>query len=314
MDEPAADAAYAREAIAKGSKSFAAASRLFPPAVRDDVARLYTWCRYADDVIDGQEHGHGQREVDDPAAKLAGLRTATDAALAGARTGDPVFDGFGEVAARHGITPRLAHDLLDGFALDVAGARYATADDLARYCYGVAGSVGVMMALVLGVPREDADTLDRACDLGLAFQMTNIARDVVADAETGRIYLPTDWLAEAGVPATPEAVGAPENRAAVWQVAERLVRAADAYYRSADVGVARLPFRVAWAIASAGRVYRAIGIERRRAGPQGLALRAGTTRGQKLRLIAGAAVSAARGERPGLAYARGGLWQRPPRP
>ncbi len=225
-----------------------------------------------------------------------------------------MFDGFGAVARAHGITPRLAHDLLDGFALDVDGARYASIDDLARYCYGVAGSVGVMMALVIGVERTDADTLDRACDLGLAFQMTNIARDVIADAATGRIYLPTDWLAEVGVAADPEAVAAPENRAAVWQVAERLVRAGDAYYRSAEVGVARLPFRTAWAIASAGRVYRAIGLRRRMAGPEGLALRASTTGGEKARIIAAAAIGAARGERPGLAYDRTGLWQRPPRP
>ncbi|MEM8663373.1 MAG: phytoene/squalene synthase family protein, partial [Pseudomonadota bacterium] len=218
---------YAHESLAKGSKSFAAAARLLPPSVRDDVAKLYAWCRHCDDVIDGQELGHGERQVDDPAGKLRTLRAQTDAALAGTPTGLPVFDGFGEVAARHGITPPLAHDLLDGFAMDVAQARYDSLDALCAYCYGVAGAVGVMMALVIGVRPQESDTLDRACDLGLAFQMTNISRDVIADAKTGRIYLPTDWLTEAGVPADAEAVADPSNRAAIWQTTDRLVRAAE---------------------------------------------------------------------------------------
>ncbi|MEM6849566.1 MAG: phytoene/squalene synthase family protein, partial [Pseudomonadota bacterium] len=274
-----ASARYAHESIASGSKSFAAASRLLPPAVRDDVARLYAWCRYCDDVIDGQVLGHGERQVNDPAGKLATLRSRTADALAGRADGagdgaSTVFEGFGVVARRHGITAPLAHDLLDGFAMDVNGERYATIHDLAAYCYGVAGAVGVMMALVVGVRPDDADTLDRACDLGLAFQMTNIARDVVADARTGRVYLPEDWLQDAGSDAVPAKVADPSNAGKVWQVADRLVAAADAYYQSAEVGIARLPFRTAWAVASAGAVYRAIGLERRRAGPSGLAVRA----------------------------------------
>lgn len=308
------EAAYAREAIARGSKSFAAASRLLPATVRDDVARLYAWCRHCDDVIDGQVLGHGERQVENPGQKLVALREATDAALDGTESGDPIFDGFGSVARAHGISKPLAHDLLDGFAKDVDEARYPSLHALCEYCYGVAGAVGVMMALVIGVRADDGDTLDRACDLGLAFQMTNIARDVVADAKVGRVYLPQDWLIEEGVSPEAEMVAAPENAGAVHTVAERLVDAADAYYRSAEVGVARLPFRVAWAIASAGRVYREIGVKRKEAGPEGLAVRARTRGREKTRIIALAAASAARGERNGLAYDRAGLWNRPPRP
>ena len=307
------DAAYAKESIARGSKSFAAASRLLPPGTREDVARLYAWCRLCDDRIDGQEFGEGEQQVADGAAILARLRANTAAALAGKATGDPVFDGFGRVARRHGISERLANDLLDGFARDVAGERYPTLDALAAYCYGVAGAVGVMMALVLGVPPGEADTLDRACDLGLAFQMTNIARDVVADAEAGRVYLPADWLAEAGVAATPAAVADPGNAAAVFQVTQRLVGAAEPYYRSAEAGIARLPWRAAWAIQSASRIYREIGMERIAAGPAGLTGRAGTTHGQKLRLLALSAVAASR-RRSRPTYGRAGLWSRPPRP
>lgn len=307
------DAAYARESIARGSKSFAAASRLLPPGTREDVARLYAWCRHCDDEIDGQVLGEGERTVANAAAILAGLRADTADALAGCPTGLPVFDGFGAVARRHGITAELANDLLDGFARDVTGERYPSLEALAHYAYGVAGAVGVMMALVLGVPPDDADTLDRAADLGLAFQMTNIARDVVADARAGRVYLPTDWLAEAGIEATPAAVADPRNAAAVFGVTRRLVEAAEPYYHSAEAGIARLPYRAAWAILAASRIYREIGMRRVAVGPEGLAERSATTRAEKVAMLASSAIAAA-GRRRRDAYDRAGLWMRPPRP
>lgn len=309
---PVDSARYATESIAKGSRSFAAAARLLPPATAEDVARLYAWCRHCDDVIDGQTLGQGERRVADHATELAMLRERTAAALAGEPTGERVFDGFARVALAHGITPRLAEDVLDGFAQDVAGTRYETLEGLLGYCYGVAGSVGVMMALVLGVPADEADTLDRACDLGLAFQLTNIARDVVADAGAGRLYLPAEWLVAEGVAPTPAAVADPANAAAVFRVAARLIEAAEPYYRSAEVGVARLPFRAAWAIASASRIYRAIGLRRISAGPAGLPVRAATSRRAKLATIALSAAVAAR-RRP-VTCDRSALWQRPPRP
>lgn len=309
---PSGDAAYAKASIAEGSKSFAAASRLLPADLRDDVARLYAWCRHADDVIDGQVLGHAETVVEDPAACLASLIAQTDAALAGTRTGDPVFDGFGDVAHRRGIAPALAHDHLSGFAMDVDGTTYATLDDLTAYCYGVAGSVGVMMALTIGVSPHDEDTLDRACDLGLAFQMTNIARDVAADARIGRVYLPQDMLRTKGLDGSAASIIDPANAEAVFQVVTALLDQADVYYRSAEVGVRRLPFRVAWAIASARSVYRAIGARRRAAGAAGLGARVTTSAVHKARLVAvSLPLRPARKGAPLVETPRGPLWQRP---
>lgn len=307
-------ARYAHASLAKGSQSFAAAARVLPRGVRDDVAKLYAWCRHADDLIDGQVYGHGHAAVSDPAARLAELRHATDEALAGRATGAPTFDGFGEVARAHGISHALAHDLLDGFSMDVAGRTYRTEEELATYCYGVAGAVGVMMALVLGVRADEKDTLDRASDLGLAFQMTNIARDVVADAKAGRLYLPTDRLAEEGVAPTPAAVADPANAEPAFRVAQRLVRSADRYYASAHIGIARLPYRAAWAIASAAAIYRAIGTRRSAAGPAGLARRVHTPPARKLALVATSALTPLRGSPDRDALERTGLWTRPLRP
>jgi phytoene synthase len=155
-------------------------------------------------------------------------------------------------------------DLIDGFAMDVEHRDYRTLDDVMTYCWHVAGVVGVMMARVMGV--TDPETLRRAQDLGLAFQLTNISRDVIEDAEDGRVYLPADWLIEAGLEPTAEAVAEPANRDRVHAVTSRLLAVAEPYYDSARDGLRGLPFRSAMAIAAARGVYREIGRKVRRGG------------------------------------------------
>jgi phytoene synthase len=156
---------------------------------------------------------------------------------------------------RYRIPERHPMELLDGFAMDVAGHRYVDLDDTLKYGYHVAGVVGVMMAHVMGVRERSA--LLRAADLGIALQLTNIARDVMDDAGAGRVYLPQRWLEEAGVP--PEEIAAPRHRPAVFEVVRRLLDEADRYYDSGSQGIRSLTFRSAWAIATARGVYRDIG-------------------------------------------------------
>lgn len=253
-----------REAIRKGSKSFAAAAALFDAETRADAEMLYAWCRHCDDVIDGQTLGHGMSPVEDAPARLAALYASTRSALAGEPPADPQFAAFQIVAQRRQIPERYALDMIDGFAMDVDGRRYETLDDLLEYCWGVAGVVGTMMALVMGVKPDALSTLRRAQDLGLAFQLTNIARDIVEDARNDRIYVPRTWLAELGIPET--GVADPAHRGAVAILARRLVEAAEPYYASARWGLRDLPVRCAWAIAAARGVYRQIGLDVVRAG------------------------------------------------
>jgi phytoene synthase len=302
--------ARSRAAIERGSKSFAAAARLFDPPTREGAILLYAWCRHCDDRIDEQVlgFGSGRPSSESAAERLAALERETRQALAGEAVDEPAFAALQEAVRRHQIPDRHPLDHLKGFAMDVEGQRYETLEECCRYCYHVAGVVGVMMAHVMGV--RDEDTLDRAADLGIAFQMTNIARDVVEDAEAGRVYLPGDWLREAGVP--PDAAGRPEHRAAVHTVAMRLLDEAERYYASAAVGLARLPFRSAWAVAAARRVYRDIGRLVRERGPRAWDRRASTGRARKALLVVAAAVDAAtRRRRAGdPAAVRAGLWTR----
>lgn len=249
-------AAQSWEAICQGSKSFSAAARLLDPSSRESASMLYAWCRYCDDVIDDQTFGHGQAGRDwTPRERLAHLEDQTRRALAGSRVTDPAFAALQTVISRHDIPDEHPLELIAGFAMDVEGRTYRSLEDTLAYCYHVAGVVGVMMARVMGV--RDADTLNRAADLGLAFQLTNIARDVIDDALIGRIYLPLDWLAARGI--APEALTQPSQRDAIFAVTAQLLAVAEPYYRSALDGIARLPIRSAWAIATARAVYRRIG-------------------------------------------------------
>lgn len=304
----AALVAYARDTIGKGSKSFAAASRLFDAATRERAQLLYAWCRVCDDMADGQVLGHGMRKVPDPATRLSLMRTLTTRALAGEATGEPAFDALGVVVAETGLPARFAHDLIDGFALDARDWRPRSEEDLYRYCYHVAGSVGCMMAVVMGVDPHDEAVLDRACDLGLAFQLANIARDVGEDDAAGRCYLPVEWLVEIDVP--PGEHMKPHLRPRLAMLARRLAERAARYEASARAGASALSFRSAWAVLAAAGIYGDIAREVAKRGTAAWDRRVSTSGSDKLGWILVAGWQAAR--RAHLpAPSRDGLWTRP---
>ena len=306
---PSRDAivATAHESIARGSKSFAMASLLFDRETRARAWLLYAWCRRCDDIVDGQDHGHGMTRVADAEARLAEVRAMTEAALAGEVVGDPAFDALRIVAAETAMPRRWPRDLLAGFELDVAEWRPRSEDDLMRYCYHVAGVVGCMMAVVMGVPADDEATLDRACDLGMAFQLANIARDLNEDDAAGRCYLPVEWLVEVDIP--PGEVMKPPYRPRIAMLARRLADRAAAFEASARVGAGALSFRSAWAVLAAAEIYGAIGREVARRGERAWDRRVSTSKAQKLGFIVKAAVEA--GRSPGGPARDARLWTRP---
>lgn len=306
MSAPLID--HAIRSIEVGSKSFAAASRLFDRSTRQSVVMLYCWCRYCDDAVDGQVLGHrsGTDEpLHDPAERIEQLRTLTRLAYAGEPMIEPAFGAFQHVVRRHAIPTSLPLEHLAGFAMDVEGRRYRTIEETLEYCYHVAGVVGIMMAKVMGV--HDRPALDRACDLGIAFQLTNIVRDIVEDAQFGRFYLPEDWLALEGIPRT--RVASPENRAGVARVAARMLNLAELYYDSAGCGLSALPLRSAWAIATARAIYRSIGQAVLARGTRAWDTRTVTSRGAKVRqAVSGGALAIA--SRFGACRARSqSLWR-----
>lgn len=301
--------ARAEATINAGSKSFRFSSRLFDRRTRERSWLLYAWCRACDDLADGQILGHEAQAPADPAARLALIRRQTERALAGQATGETPFDALALVVRECGIPHRFVHDHVEGFALDAAGWRPQSEADLLRYCYHVAGAVGCMMAVLMGVAADDEATLDRAADLGIAFQLANIARDLVEDARVGRVYLPSDWLEEAGLTDADLTTDGAREKLAV--MARRLGEQERRYRASAAVGAARLPFRSRWAVLAAGRIYGAIAQRVAALGPAAWDQRITTGKAEKLRHVLGAWAEARFGAAAGPQAERAGLWRRP---
>jgi phytoene synthase len=238
--------------IRKGSKSFSLAAKLFDSDTRDAAFFLYGWCRYCDDQVDDAGKTESQDEL---AKRVKALKENTNSAFSFAQQREPVFVALQYIVHRYGIPVHYALELIEGMAMDARGTRYGTLKELLLYCYRVAGTVGLMMSHVMGLRDECA--LKHAADLGIAMQLTNIARDITEDAAMGRIYLPLSWLQEAQIPAAE--VAAPEHREKLAILSLRLFREADHYYRSGDAGLWHLSFRSACAVSAARQVYSEIG-------------------------------------------------------
>jgi phytoene synthase len=260
-------------AIRRGSKSFHLASLMLPSPTRQAARALYAFCRHSDDLIDAPRSGL-------PA--LERLRQRLDQIYAGEPAPFACDRAFARAVEEHGIPKPVVEALLDGFAMDLDGRRYQTLEDLKAYATCVAASVGLMMAAVMGV--SDRFALARAADLGLAMQLTNIARDVGEDARNGRLYLPLDWLVERNI--DPDAfLLNPDFSPALGEVVRRLLQEADRHYRLGHAGIESLPPACRHAIRTAAFVYEDIGTGIAANGFDSVSRRARTTLSRKLSLL-----------------------------
>ena len=283
----ARDMAACRALLHHGSLTFFAASLLLPKAVREPASALYAFCRLADDVVD---------EGGDAAAAIDGLRHRLARAYAGQPGDAPADRALAAVVAAHDIPRVLPEALIEGFEWDAAGRRYETLEDLLPYAARVAGAVGAMMSLLMGVRSEDG--LARACDLGVAMQLSNIARDVGEDAAMGRLYLPRQWLREAGI--DPDAfLAAPVFSPALARVVTRLLAVADELYARVGAGVAQLPADCRPGINAARFLYAEIGHEVARRGGDSVSQRAVVPGSRKAWLLLRAVL-----DRPGKGVGR----------
>ncbi|MEM6898008.1 MAG: phytoene/squalene synthase family protein [Pseudomonadota bacterium] len=264
------DMAHCREAIRHGSLSFHTASKLLPERVRDPALALYAFCRLADDAVD---------LGDDETAAVLTLQERLELAYAGKPRNTPYDRAFAAMVEAHHMPRALPEALLEGLAWDALGKEYQTLSGVFAYSARVAAAVGAMMTVLMGV--RDSHALARACDLGVAMQLTNIARDVGEDARMGRIYLPRQWFAEAGV--DPEAwLADPLPTPELRRMTRRLLSEADRLYLRADAGIPRLPKAARPGITAARRVYAGIGRQIRANGYDSISRRAVTTNVQKI--------------------------------
>jgi len=248
---------YGQQSMQKGSLSFSFASRLFGKKVRSRVVRLYAWCRYVDNRVDGlpMSASLGERQQLLKELEQESFQMPAPPDL------HPAMQAFRDVRQEVKFPEEHARDLIQGMAMDLDKVQYQTEEQLQLYCYRVAGVVGLMMSYTMDAPCKAA--FPHATDLGMAMQLTNISRDIAEDAALGRVYLPQEWLDKAGIPAGANLLE-PVYRPALVAVVERTLTLADRYYQSGDAGLRYLPLRCALAVAIAREVYAAIGDEVRR--------------------------------------------------
>jgi phytoene synthase len=223
--------------IRQGSRTFWLASLFLPPPNRAKAYTLYEWCRRCDDLIDEATS----------ASELEEQISSID------RAPFPPF-----------VNPAHARELLEGFRMDVQGTTYKTFSELELYCFRVAGVVGLMMCPLIGADPEHGPAPAQA--LGKAMQLTNIARDVQADAKLGRLYLPSELWKLKGDSSSfdtsgevPSAAQLAEKPELARPVVLRLLQTADLWYQEGLRGLRYLPLRSAIAIAVAGLAYQKIG-------------------------------------------------------
>lgn len=269
--------------LSRYGRTFRLAGRFLRRGDLEAAASLYSFCRQVDDLAD---------EAADPAAARAAL-DAVCAALRGDPDALPLTAEFAALARAHAIDREIAAHLVETVQADLGPVRIADETALLRYAYGVAGTVGLMMCAVLGV--ADAKAKPFAIDLGIAMQLTNIARDVMEDAARDRIYLPACWL-----PADFEPGSIPQESETVFAAVRQVLARADQHYRSAELGYRYLPRHSRLAIGVASRLYEEIGRRILARGPAYLAAPRCVVPGwRKALLLPGIAGATLGGEREG---------------
>ena len=264
------DMDHCRAAIRTGSLSFHAASKLLPARVRDPALALYAFCRLADDAVD-----EGEEKV----GAVLSLSERLELVYRGQPRNAPADRAFAAIVEEFEMPRALPEALLEGLAWDARGDRYNNLSGVRDYSARVAAAVGAMMCVLMRV--RDANALSRACDLGVAMQLTNIARDVGEDARARRIYLPLGWFDEAGV--DPDAfLAEPLPTPEIRRMVARLLAEADRLYRRSEAGIALLPRDARMGIFAARLIYAGIGRQIRSNAHDTVTMRAVTTKGQKL--------------------------------
>ena len=239
-----------KHSLAQNGKSFHWARRFLGLEVGRDATLLYSFCRILDDMADG--------DIQNGPKRLKHIRSGLINATV---TGDLLLPELTNFISKIGISAEIMIALIDGLLQDQQIVSLADERALLRYSYRVAGTVGLMMSKILGC--TDPVALCHAVDLGIAMQLTNIARDVLEDASMGRRYLPATWvggMAPTQILAVANCDPSPE-RDTISTAVTRLLLLAEPYYDSGIMGLVYLPPRAHLAIAVAAQVYRQIGVQ-----------------------------------------------------
>lgn len=237
---------YCMDVFKLHARSFHFASRYLNEEERKSIAALYGFCRLVDDFADETEMTTEEIEHE-----LDLLKDIAERLAKGEVFSHPLFRAFGHTMVKYRIPVRYLHELIEGVRMDLRLTEIETVNELDRYCYHVASTVGLMMCHIWG--STDQETLDRAADLGVALQLTNILRDIAEDYDNGRIYLPKQLREQFRVQ-----VYDFENRTISLNfklLLKHEIARARSIYAKAEVGLQDLPPAASFTVRVAAQVY-----------------------------------------------------------
>ena len=247
--------ADAETALAINGRTFHWARRFLGAVQGQNAATLYSLCRLLDDMADGDIKEGPQRLLQ---IEQDLILMRQDSAH---KASDPAFAAYQPFLINHDISLTALSHLIEGLLLDQKSVALSSQDELVRYGYYVAGTVGLMMCPLIGC--HDDKAYDFAVDMGIAMQLTNIARDVLEDAKMGRRYLPASWVDGLSPCEIAEAARTDDKAkiALIRSAVEKTISLSESYYQSGFAGLYYLPYRPRLAIAIAAKAYRQIGIK-----------------------------------------------------
>jgi 15-cis-phytoene synthase len=268
-----ADWSACRALLRKESPGLYFGSLALPPRVRHPAVVLYAFA---------QSLAKTSKEAT-PVA-IADIRSRVDRIVSGGPTPKSPIDRAMAIVVRDFAIPRVLLDaLVEGFSWDASGRRYATVSGLLDYCARVSAAPGMALCLLMGVRKRSV--LERSCDLSIAIQLTRVVRDVGAQARRGRVYLPLEWLEEAGADVDAW-LEAPRASQPILDVIRRVRKTADSFFLRADPGIAALPFDCRPAVRASRYIYAGILSEIEQRGYDSVAQGTRLSLPRKLRLIA----------------------------
>ena len=234
------DYSYDPLSLEKHGKSFYWASFFLPNKSKDAASQLYSICRYFDDLADESSTDQSEKLI----YEFEQIYSKAE---------HPINRFF----KKNNIPIAILGDLIQGLIRDQKLVRIKTEKDLIEYSYQVAGTVGLMMQPLILVKNKEANK--HAVDLGIAMQLTNIARDIYEDAIMNRVYLPKEWLGETSIEQLKNSLH--EIQPQMGQILRKLVNLSEIYYQNGFSGMKYIPLKTRLAIFFAAKIYRAIGIK-----------------------------------------------------
>ena len=225
--------------LKKHGKSFYWASFFLPKRNKDAATKLYSICRFFDDLAD--HNNEDQTKI------LTGEFK---------KICDDLSHPINEFFTSHNLSIKILGDLVDGLVKDQTDVRIKNEKELIQYAYQVAGTVGLMMSPLIMVNNNKANK--HAIDLGIAMQLTNIARDIYEDALMNRIYLPQDWISNTDISELTD-ISSNKDLIQIKSAIKKLILLSETYYKNGFAGMRYIPLKTRLAIFFAAKIYRAIG-------------------------------------------------------